>query len=247
MAAILASRLDKAEKGKLYGYAVYNSTPDILTNLQKLLYIQEEIEKKEGGSVKFTYSYLGEKQTRELQNGESFRLEIPSAKVSEFTIESVEGNIALASMFKRSVSQVYGTDDSIRIDRTYGLREGSEKTNTFRPNDIVRVELTVEMGAKAMDGGYEVTDYLPSGLKPIENPWDYGIKPDNKYICFREMDGQKVTFYVYNDEKDETKSFHYYARVINPGVYQADTPVIQGITARNSINIGKTDTITIEK
>jgi uncharacterized protein YfaS (alpha-2-macroglobulin family) len=247
MAAILASRLDKAEKSKLYGYAVYNSTPDILTNLQKLLYIREEIEKYEGGSVKFTYSYLGEKQTRELQNGESFRLEIPSAKVSEFTIESVEGNIALASMFKRSVSQVYGTDDSIRIDRTYGLREGSEKTNTFRPNDIVRVELTVEMGAKAMDGGYEVTDYLPSGLKPIENPWDYGIKPDNKYICFREMDGQKVTFYVYNDEKNKTKSFHYYARVINPGVYQADAPVIQGITSRNSINIGKTDTITIEK
>lgn len=97
-----------------------------------------------------------------------------------------------------------------------------------------------------MDGGYEVTDYLPSGLKPIENPWEYGIKPDNNYICYREMDGQKVTFYVYNDKENKVKSFHYYARVITPGVYKADAPIVQGILSRNSMKIGSSGTITIE-
>ncbi len=58
------------------------------------------------------------------------------------------------------------------------------------------------------------------------------------------MDGQKVTFYVNKDYK-ERKPFIYYARVINPGEFKAEAPIIQGTKAKDSIKLGKQTTVVI--
>jgi len=73
-----------------------------------------------------------------------------------------------------------------------------------------------------------------------------GIRPEDaeRYWWYRDMDGQKVTFYVNKDYK-ERKPFIYYARVINPGEFKAEAPIIQGTKAKDSIKLGKQTTVVI--
>jgi hypothetical protein len=96
-----------------------------------------------------------------------------------------------------------------------------------------------------MDTHYEITDYVPSGLKPIENPYQAGIRFDRGLVWwFRNTDGQKVTFNVWrNTEKKEP--LVYYCRVVNPGTFKADSAIVQGTLVKDSMIQGKETTITI--
>lgn len=60
-------------------------------------------------------------------------------------------------------------------------------------------------------------------------------------------DGQKVSFYIYNSDYWRSRNYiEYYARVISPGTYTAQGPIIQGKTSRDNINVGRTEIVTIE-
>ena len=96
-----------------------------------------------------------------------------------------------------------------------------------------------------MDHYYEITDFAPSGLKPIESPYQAGIREKGAIIWwFRNTDGQKVTFNVYRDS-EKKEPLIYYARVVSPGTFKADGTIIQGTTVKDSIKISDDTTITI--
>ena len=72
-----------------------------------------------------------------------------------------------------------------------------------------------------------------------------GIETGNKYgWYYRSIDGQKVTFYA-NKHYQEREPFVYYARVVNPGQFKAEAPIIQGTTARDSLRLGEKASIEI--
>ncbi|MCX8130598.1 MAG: Ig-like domain-containing protein [Clostridia bacterium] len=247
LASQLASKLNKPEKKGLYEYCLANSTKDILINLEKLTYIAQEIGKATEDTAKFTYTLYGKKHTRALKNGEVFTLNIPSRKISELKISSVSGSISVISVFKEQTTLPAKLDPNISVSRKYfSYANPTKQTTTFKENDIVKVVLDWNIGAKAIEGGYEITDYLPSGLKPVAIPSSLGAIYD-KHCSYGNIDGQKVSFYVYSEwPKDSHKlPLYYYARVVSPGTYKADGTVIQGISSRDSINVGKTEIITI--
>jgi len=246
LASILASKLDMPQKEGFYGYCNSNATKDTLINIEKLIYISQEIEKVKAETVKFTYSYNGEKRTKTLENGQSYTLVLPSSKLSQFNIDSVEGNASMVSVFKKNIIGIDNLDSNISVSRKYFVGTGRvDNTVSFKQNDIVLVEITSRIGSKALDGSYEITDYLPSGLVPIENSYKYGVSSQRDGY-YSKIDGQKVTFYAYKDTKNDTQTYSYYARVVSAGTYKADGTIIQGIQSRDSINVGDVDMITIQ-
>ena len=103
----------------------------------------------------------------------------------------------------------------------------------MKQGDIIRVTLTWKVNDTVFDGVYAITDYLPSGLKPYHSWHDTG--------------SQEITFYVYNSQHWKSNTtIKYLARVVSPGVYTAQGPVIQSTSSRDIINSGKTQTVTIE-
>jgi hypothetical protein len=240
--AYLASKLGLAEKAGLFEYSIKNHSKDILLSIEKLLFINNEIENYSEKEGSFTYSYNGEDKNVTLNKGGYYLLEIPSKNLSGLRITDVQGDVSAVSIFKENVIDISRTDKAISIDRKYSLIDGTPvKSNTLKQGDIVRVKITWNIGSKAFDGGYEVTDYLPSGLKPIE-----------KYLAssyyYRNIDGQKVKFYVYNNPYLDSKNavFEYFARVVSPGTYTAQGTVIQSNKSKESVNVGKTEIINIE-
>ncbi|MFZ5989560.1 MAG: Ig-like domain-containing protein [Bacillota bacterium] len=244
LAALLASMLDKPQKSGLYQYCISNEAKDILTSIERLLYVDEEIKKARESRVSFRYSMNGESHSKILENGESFILTVPSVDLGNFKIESVEGDIALVSFFKKSLTKEIKKDSNLNVKRTYTVKGGSEKSVTaFNQNDIIKVVITWGIGAKAIDGGYQITDYLPSGLKAIENPVNMGVDP-RADMSWGEIDGQKITFYISKDFRGK-RHVTYYARVVNPGTYNTDSTIIQSVASKESLNFGEPETVVI--
>lgn len=243
LAAVLASKLDKPEKEGLYMYSVRNATKDILVNIERLLYIQNEIEKHKNEEVEFTYMLNGKIFTQVLKDGESFTLTLPSTNLDEFDITSVKGNVAMISMFKDDSIPTDKVSEDIFVNRTYYKFDG-EKTSFFNQYDIVKVVLDWDIKETAIDGGYQITDYLPSGLVAIDNPLKIGVENGTR-LWYRNIDGQKVTFYAWKNTQFK-KPFTYYARVISPGKYTAESPIIQSTVSSEVIYLGGTDWIEIE-
>ncbi|MDQ2085784.1 dockerin type I domain-containing protein [Herbivorax sp. ANBcel31] len=234
LCAYLSALLDKPEKEGLYKYCTTNFTRDILIFTEKLLFISENINNLCDEDTEFTYSYEDEEHKVDLNNGRSFSLRLLPHQFENFEVTDVKGDVSLVSIFKENVFDIKDTSDDISISRSYHFENGTPlDSNTLQQGDIIRVRLEWDISDTAFDGSYEITDYLPSGLKPYRSMWN--------------TEGQKVTYYIHNSSYWRNLPYiEYLARVVSPGEYTAQGPVIQGRSSRDIINSGKTETITVK-
>ncbi len=243
LAAVLASKLDKPHKSGLYKYCTDYTSKEITTYIERLMYIEEEIKKANNGPVSFSYTLNGKEYTESLDNGKSFSLSLPSENLGNLKITNVNGDISMVSMFKKPLTTAVKTDKNLTVNKSYYTTKGSETTN-FKQSDLIKVVITWNVASKALDGTYQITDYLPSGLKPIDNPTSMGIDPRSTDFNYMESDEQKVTFFVNKDYKENTLT--YYARVISPGTYKAESTIIQSVSSKESMNTSAINTIEIK-
>jgi hypothetical protein len=245
LAAVLASKLDAPEKNELFLYIRDNYSKKILINIEKLLFVMEEYTKLPAADMEFTYEYDGNTYTEELKEGGSIIVKVPSVKLSDLNIKKVSGDASVVSVFKAPLTSQVQPDNNLKIKRTYYNYATGKETTEFKHNDLVKVVLDWDIADIAMDHYYEITDFAPSGLKPIESPYQAGIREKGAIIWwFRNTDGQKVTFNVYRDS-EKKEPLIYYARVVSPGTFKADGTIIQGTTVKDSIKISDDTTITI--
>lgn len=233
LVAVLASRLNSDDAPKLFNYVENNTSKTQYVGVEKILYLKEQAQKLPDTQAAFTWTYAGKTEKVELKNGSSEVLTIPSVKINELKITDIQGDISVLSLYTTSYTQNVKNDTGVTIQRKYYNAETGEETTTFKSNDLVKVVITYNIDKSAIDNTYELSDYCPAGLKPIDNPWSYGIK-DLMGCWYRQFDGQKVTFVV---GKDITvnKTLVYYARVASPGEYRAEGSVAQGSMVKSSI------------
>lgn len=231
LCAYLASKIKAPESEGLYEYCLKNYTKDILISVEKLLYISNALENQESMEGKITYSLAGKTNTVTLSNGASHYISLLPSQLADFKITDVEGKVSVVSIFKDDDLESSKLDEQITVKRTYLHTNGIPlSSNTLKQGDIIKVKLEWNISNTAQDGSYLITDYLPSGLKPYNSYWN--------------TEGQMIRFYAYN--RSSVRYIEYYARVISPGTYTAQGPTIQSMVSTSSINIGKTETVTIE-
>lgn len=231
LCAYLAAKIKAPEHEDLYEYCVKNYTHDILIGIEKLLYISSALENQEPTEGKITYSLAGEPKTVTLTNGLSHSISLLPSQLADFKVTDVEGIVSVVSIFKDDVIDINKSGNEISVKRTYYYTNGIPvSSNTLKQGDIIKVRIEWNIKNTALDGTYMITDYLPSGLKPYNSYWN--------------TEGQMIRFYAYN--RSSLRYIEYYARVISPGTYTAQGPVIQNMSSRDNINVGKTEMVTIE-
>jgi len=250
LTSILASKLNKENKEKLHNYARSNYSKEVLVKLENYLYILNEIEDKESQTAEFSYTYRGEEFNKEIKDSSIYTLKIPSVNLNDFNINSVDGNVALVTVFEEEMKDSIKEDNNLKVSRVFTKYYGEEsndndkETKEFKQGDIVKVVINYDIKEDAIEDYYKITDYAPSGLKPIESSYNRAVK---LYIpgYYRNIESGKVTFYV-NKNNKEKQQLYYYARVITPGTYKAEGVIIQGTRNRDSLYISDQDTITIK-
>lgn len=241
---VLASYLDLDIKDALYQYVKAQYSKEILVNSELLTYIKTEIQKVKSENLVIDYQYDGKAYNIKIENGWPQTITIPSSKMKDFNVTQVAGKGALVATYNDQFLSNINNDTNLSASRKYYNYYSGAETKTFKQSDIVKVKIDWNIDKNAIDNGYILTDYVPSGLKPIENVWDLGLKTDDHY-WYRDIDGQRVTFYIYETE-EESKPLYYYARVVAPGNYKAEGLLIQGTTVKDSLWLGEKDSINIQ-
>jgi hypothetical protein len=257
--ALLAARLGMPEAMGLHEYTVahsfdsfkrsdpYRSDAFLLMNIERLLFITDEIKNRANAEASITYTLFGETVTRELGFGGQFTLRIPALNMHEFRLVSTTGEVGAVSIVRTPLHNLEATDSDLVIRRQFFKGSSNTAATTFEQGDLVRVQITVDYSAVAMSGSYIITDFLPSGLVHVANSARIGNNQSglSGWWAFATTEGQRITFYDYNGRFDRMHTYYYYARVINPGTFKAEGTLVQSIGAREYMTVGADATLTI--
>ena len=245
LAAVLASGVNSPDAEKLYAYTENNSSKTQYIGVEKILYLQHEITKLSDTPASFEYRMGGKTYTAGLEGGRCEILKIPSVNIGQFEVLSVTGDISVLSLYTAAFAKT-DNDAGITMTRKYYDAATGKETSVFQANDLVKVEISYNIDKTAIDNTYEISDYAPAGLKPLDNPWSHGIRDAHGWY-YRQFDGQKVTFVVgKNSDENAPKPLVYYARVASPGTYIAEGTVAQGSIVKSSIVTAKDAKIVIK-
>jgi hypothetical protein len=222
LGSILGAHLSDDAAAAMFEYTSRNGTTDILVALERISYLTAALPKVPGDASSVAYTLDGKRRTLELARGESLLLKLTAAQRRALDLQVVRGTVGVSTSYLtpfdgRSVR----ADPDATITRT--LNGVSAGTLRLTQGDVVRIEILVDLSAKALDGCYQVSDLLPSGLRAVARPNDRGIE-DNAVTYPYAIVGQRVSFCLY---PSAPRSIVYYARVISGGTYTAEPAVVQ--------------------
>lgn len=239
--ALLAARLDRPEKAKLYQYILENKGTEILNNLEQVRILQYNLRYMDPAPVSFTYELNGQKVSKDLKGKDTFQLTLLPDDLEKIKFSQIKGRVGVLATYIRGFSASDITpQEGLTINRSY-LAQGKQ-TNTFSRSDLVQVVLTYDIGDKAPAGRYEIVDILPAGLKYVNRPYLYEQKPARDLGYPSEVKGQKLTFPAYKGKG----KLVYYARVASPGDFTAQTPLLSHMKSEQIAVLGSQERVLIK-
>jgi len=123
-----------------------------------------------------------------------------------------------------SSSGAYKEEDNyLRVRKRFYDRNGKLLTgNTFKQNDLIIVNITLERSYSTDIENVVITDLLPAGFE-IENPRTKEI-PGMDWIkdaaSVRSLDVRDDRIHFFVDADQAKKNFYYAVRAVSPGIYK---------------------------
>jgi len=245
--ALLAAKINMPENLALHQYASRHRTCDLLVVIERLSFITHEITRHSAISASITYTMFGETVTRDLSQGRSFTLRIPTQNMHEFNLTAVTGQVGAVSIQCVPLTEIDIIDNDITVSRRFLREGGREVTGNFRQDEVIRVEISIDYSRKAIQGSYQVTDFLPAGIAFIPGSARFrSPRTGDSHWTHAIADGQRVSFFDFNSKFDGVRVYYYYARVINPGTFTAEGVLVQYLGARGYMTVGDDSRITVE-
>lgn len=242
LTAIAANRLDFPEKNKLLNYLWDNNGQDLIFYVEQLLALEKALPLLPEKQVSFNYLLDGKKEKITLKPQDTWTLILTPEKLSKISFNNIQGKIGVTALYNIPAQTAEELSiDGVKIKRSYDLPRKSGKNIAL--NDLVRIKISYEFGDKAPAGPYQISDFLPAGLKIVERPYYHGINDDKHQGYPLEIQEQKSVFLI---PLKENGFFHYYARVINPGEFYAEPTLIQDIKSGKIYGTTAKDRMTIK-
>ncbi|MDF1617685.1 Ig-like domain-containing alpha-2-macroglobulin family protein [Petrocella sp. FN5] len=239
----LLAMLNDKDAPDMFNYVTSRHSKTYLNHLDLLHFIDIRLESANKNEATLTYRYDGVNYDVDFKDWWGASVTLPSAKMDAFEIVDVTSDVLVVAKYDSYDLIDREQDTKVSVSRSYEDYKTGEKKWNFKTGDIVKVIIDWKIDENAIDQSYTITDYAPSGLVPMENPWDIGLEDD--YYWYRDIEDQSVKFGVYKDTENYRPMF-YFARVISPGTFTADAPMIQGMLIKDSFNLGDRATVTIE-
>lgn len=250
--ALIAAQLGMRESVGLHGYAARyrfdasNRNDALVMGIERLVFISHEIENHTDTAASITYTLFGETTTRELGAGGQFNLRIPAQNMHEFNLISTTGEVGAVSIVRMPLEDMEMLETDIVILREFFRAGEHTPTNTFAQGDLVRVQITINYSARDLSGSYAVTDFLPAGLVHVANSARFGEHDSAAgRWAWAKTEGARITFFDFNSRANRTRTYFYYARVINPGTFTAEGTLVQSVGAREYMAVGEGAVLTI--
>jgi hypothetical protein len=242
LAAMLAAAVGAQEHDGLWQYVQENYTTDILINLERLGYVTSLLPRLSSRPVKFTY-HLGQRSaTERLKRDDTFRLAVTAEDLGRLQFTDIEGDVGVVTRFRRPFRpQEVKQDAELRVARWYEV--GGKRTEALADGDVVRIRLACSFRPQAIDGAYQVTDFLPSGLRPLSAPYQLEESRRFDWRYPYSIEGQKVHFLIYKGRKPPHLA--YLARVVSKGAYRAEPALMQSVKSPDSICLSEEATVHI--
>ncbi len=225
LAAALAARLGEPEAPALLGYLLENPAKEVVLLLQELLAARAALPQLPVEPASFTYLDGGQEKTQEIKPGESVRWTVTAAQLTSMQFKPKQGQVGVSAAYTAPMTAAeLQQEPGYAVERTYSI-EGKGAGTAWQQGDLVRVTLTYRIPETAPGGGFAITDYLPSGLRLVERPYQRGInyKSGPGPAWPMAVNGRRVTFWAWQ----KGDPIYYYARVVSPGEYTAEQPVLQ--------------------
>lgn len=239
--ADLASLVDDPASQSLLWYLDTNSTKDVLLNSEKLYAIKNILDRSQPENVSFNYQLNNKKQKVALDKGQTQKIILSPEDLKNISFSDINGNVGVITTFLSPLSSAEGQSGSVSITRSY--YSAGKQTNQLASSDLVKVALKYNHTEIGQDGCYQVTDILPSGLKPVTAPYSLGIGNTDVNYPY-EINGQRISFCVYKNSKQNP--LIYYARVVNPGEFRAENVLIQSLISPSVYNLSDSAQVTIK-
>jgi hypothetical protein len=254
LAAVLATSLNAPERDGLWNYLIENQilwgsrkNSERLFNIEKLNYIEHTLPNLKPSPAEVVYELFGKEKEVKITGGNIYSFRLEPVHIKDLKFLSIKGDVGISVRHTKPInlSQVE-PDSAISIRREYYVN--GQKTNIFNEGDIIEVRLYPSFSDKAMNGDYQITDILPSGLMPITKLYQRGGRYDCHYWYPYNIDGQLVKYKInryWHNNYCGGNFIRYYARVKNRGEYKAEPVIIQSFLNPDYINYSSTETINI--
>ncbi|MBI4730154.1 MAG: Ig-like domain-containing protein [Acidobacteria bacterium] len=232
LAAILGAALADDAAPALFQYTLDNSARERFLALEQISFLALALPRLSGEPVGFAYSEDGSRVEKTLERGESLSLRLTPAKLRALDLRVGRGTLGVAtSLLEPFDAAGVRPDRDVSIARRYNGR--TESPTRLRDGSLVRISLEWDLGPQASDGCYQVSDLLPSGLRPVTRLWERGIEDAGVAYPYS-IEGQRVSFCVSRSWRSRVVS--YYARVVGLGDYTAEPVVMQSQKVPESMN-----------
>lgn len=241
LALSLSAMLNESSQDGLFHYVENNYTKETLINIEKLTFAQYKLAHLPEEVVEFAYEMNDKIERKKLSKGESFSIKATPEQLAALKFSNISGNVGLTALYESPLSGILLPDNSISLNRYYSVNGVS--TSFFNNSDLVKVTLNYTLSEKAVDGCYQITDTLPSGLAFVGNIYSrvyYGAEQNIWYPY--SVDGQKVKFCV---TKSTNKPVQYFARPVSKGEFRAEPALIQSLQSSDSLNISEENSVTV--
>lgn len=236
LTAALCSVIDEKDNIGLSEYLFKNNPKKDLKILESLIYAKSFLENYSLPEYIASFDYeIGDKKgSVNLEKGKSFGLNLLPQELLNLQFSNVRGEIEVQSWFQESMAaEDLQKSDDISISKKFLLND--TETTKFKRGDLVLIRLNPDFQTEALGGNYTITDWVPSGLKPVFQSFEREQWEESAYChpiwhpTF--FEGNKVSF-LWRKESDKTdncldRDISYYARVVTPGAYKVFPAVLQ--------------------
>ncbi|MBI2426831.1 MAG: Ig-like domain-containing protein [Candidatus Kerfeldbacteria bacterium] len=238
LAATLGALIQNSSADQLFNYVEENFPQETFLTLAELTFMDIRMKTLSTTPVEMTVEHLGSPESFELAQGKTARYTLTSDAQKQFRVESVDGSATAIVKYLRA-----STPEEVNLDPTLSITRSYDK-DVVKEGELVKVTLKFSIPASAPDGEYQITDFVPSGLRittQIYRPDVYFYDSTLRYPYL--VDGQRISF---SAGKGGDRVYSYYARVVNKGTYTAEAPLIQSMNAPSVRMGGESATVTIE-
>lgn len=224
--AAIARSMALPESDKLMAYVESNWSEDVLTDLDRAMYLQKLVPTLLAVDVQISYAIGTDVVALDLKNITSQTVKLTAEEARNFRVTSVNGP-ATMSFVKRAMGDKAQVSDVLSVNRVYSRVDG-QAMDALTEGDLVRITLTPSWQNRAEDGCYILRDRLPAGMMPMLNISFDRYREETIYYPYDFKKGE-VSFVTCKQEKPYAIS--YLARVVALGTYTAGGALLQSMEA----------------
>ncbi|MFH1405054.1 MAG: alpha-2-macroglobulin family protein [Patescibacteria group bacterium] len=249
--AILSGGLQEEQRDEFYGYIETQKHGNTLLVVEKAVFLHETLPTLSDETARVSYSLNGKRESVELKGRRCVSIDVSQSELEDLNPVVESGSVIAIANYDEPVASP-GSDTDNRLSVTRGYYSNDQQTNIFGQSDLIKVEIKYTISDSLPNGTYQLTDILPSGLTPVTT-WSRTRGSSQNYNCIRypyNTEGQKVSFDIYHSNTYDNVckgQLFYYARVVTPGEYKAESAILRSSKDPTQFNYARTSNISIKE